>query len=504
MGIIQKQSIRSTIGISIGFAIGAFNLLVLAPKFLSTEQLGLTRLITDLGITLATLCTLGSLPVIYKFFPFYKSHLSPEKNDLPFITILICLAGFVVLSSAGYFFRNIIIQKFNTKSPLFVEYSWLVYPFCLFYLLYLWLEGFGWSFKKGVTSNLLREMAPRLLFTLLLVLFFFHIITLLEFLLLFSVSYLFPTIVLFIVLRRTNQFNFNASISSLTVRLKSKMINFGLFIFGAQFLNLLSRTADTFIISSKSEKGLTDTAVFTIATYVVTLMEIPQRSITSISIPILAESWKNKNINSISNIYTKSVANLLIIGLSMFCLVLLNVHNLGIFLGKDYKGIETVVFFLGISKLIDLGTGANSQIISTSNYWKVDFTTTVIFTIIALPLNYVLIAHYSLIGAAYATLIAVVFYNAMRFGFLWFKFGLQPYTWKDVLAIFYAAVAALLSYYLPRIPNIYADSALRSLVFCLLFFPCVYFTGVSAEVNQLIKKYILLIKVAIFRKEKSS
>ncbi len=79
MGTIQKQSIRSTIGISIGFAIGAFNLLVLAPKLLTTEQLGLTRLITDLGITLATLCTLGSLPVIYKFFPFYKSHLSPKK-----------------------------------------------------------------------------------------------------------------------------------------------------------------------------------------------------------------------------------------------------------------------------------------------------------------------------------------------------------------------------------------------------------------------------------------
>ncbi len=500
MGIIQQQSIRSTFGISIGFALGAFNLLVLAPKLLSTEQLGLTRLITDLGITLATLCTFGSLPVIYKFFPFYKSHLAPKKNDLPSLTMIIGLAGFIILSSTGYLFRIVIIQKFSTKSPLFVEYSWLVYPFCLFYLLYLWLEAFSWSFKKGVSSNLLREMVPRLLFTVLLILLFFNIITLPQFLLLFSLSYLLPSIILFIVLKKTAQFNFISTISTVTLRLKSKMINFGLFIFGAQFLNLLSRTADTFIISSKSERGLTDTAVFTIATYVVTLMEIPQRSITSISIPILSESWKNKNLKSISNIYTKSVANLLIIGLSMFSLVLLNVHNLGIFLGKDYKGIEKVVFFLGISKLIDLGTGANSQIISTSNYWKVDFITTVIFTIIALPLNYILIAHYSLMGAAYATLIAIIFYNGMRFGFLWFKFGLQPYTWKDMLAILYASAAALLVYYVPRIPNIFADSVLRTFVFCLLFFPAIYFTAVSAEVNQLIKKYALLIKVIIFRK----
>ena len=184
----------------------------------------------------------------------------------------------------------------------------------------------------------------------------------------------------------------------------------------------------------------------------------------------------------------------------MFCLILLNVHNLAIFLGKDYKGIEMVVFFLGLSKLIDLGTGANTQIIATSNYWKVDFTTNVIYTIVALPLNYILISHFGLMGAAYSTLIAIGFYNAMRFGFLWIKFGLQPYTRKDVLAIVYAATAALACYYIPDASNIFIDTFVRTTVFCLLFFPAVYFTGVSSEVNQLIKKYALSIKNIIFRR----
>ena len=498
MGIIQQQSIRSTIGISIGFVIGAFNLLILAPKVLTPEQLGLTRLITDLGITLATLCTFGSLPIIYKFFPFYKSHLPAKKNELPFITITVCFAGFIVMCTLGYLFRGLIIQKFSSKSPLFVQYSFFVYPFCLFYLLFMWLESFSWSFKKAVLSNTLREMAPRLLFTLLLILVAFHLISLWLFLVLFALSYLLPAVVLFINLRKTGEFNFITTISILTKRLKSKMINFGLFLFGAQFLNLLSKTADTVIISSK--QGLSDAAVFTIATYVVTLMEIPQRSITSISIPILSESWKNKNMKSISNIYTKSVANLLIIGLAMFSLILLNVHNLASFLGKDYKGIEMVVFFLGLSKLIDLGTGANTQIIATSNYWKVDFTTNVIYTIVALPLNYILISYFGLMGAAYSTLIAIGFYNAMRFGFLWIKFGLQPYTRKDMLAIIYAAAAALASYYIPHISNIFIDAIVRTIIFCGLFFPAVYFTGVSSEVNELIKKYLLSLKNIIFRR----
>ncbi|HTL10661.1 MAG TPA: polysaccharide biosynthesis C-terminal domain-containing protein [Chitinophagaceae bacterium] len=498
MGIIQKQSIRSTIGISIGFAIGAFNMLVLAPKVLSTEQLGLTRLITDLGITLATLCTFGSLPVIYKFFPFYKSHLPPKKNELPFLTLSVCCAGFIIMCTAGYVFRGLIIQKFSAKSPLFVQYSYFVYPFCLFYLLFLWLESFSWSYKKGVLSNTLREMAPRVLFSVLLLLMAFRVISLQVFLVAFALSYLLPAVVLFRNLQQTGEFTFTRVISSLTRRLKGKMINFGLFLFGAQFLNLLSKTADTFIISSKA--GLAYTAVFTIATYVVTLMEIPQRSITSISIPVLSESWKNKDLGSIKNIYTKSVANLLIIGLSMFCLILLNVHNLASYLGRDYKGIEMVVFFLGLSKLIDLGTGANAQIIATSNYWKVDFTTNVLYTIIALPLNYVLISHFGLMGAAYSTLIAISFYNAMRFGFLWIKFGLQPYTGKDLLAIIYAAAAAFACYYIPHLSNIFLDAFIRTMAFCALFFPAVYFTGVSAEVNELMKKYVISVKNIIFRK----
>ena len=71
MGIIQKQSIRSSIIIMLGFCVGAFNLLFLAPKVLSSTEFGLTRVITDAAITLATLCTFGASPIVYKFFPFY-------------------------------------------------------------------------------------------------------------------------------------------------------------------------------------------------------------------------------------------------------------------------------------------------------------------------------------------------------------------------------------------------------------------------------------------------
>jgi O-antigen/teichoic acid export membrane protein len=485
MGIIQKQSIQSTFIIILGFAIGAINIIIIAPKVITPEELGLTRIITDAGVTLATMCTLGSLPVIYKFFPFYKSYLTPKKNDLPLITLVSCMIGFVIMCFAGYMAKDIIVQKFSENSPLFVQYSYLVYPFAFFLLLFIWLEAFSWSFKKGVISNSLKETMSRVFFTLLLLALSLQLLELPSFYWLFSLSYLLPVVILFFILRKTGEFNFVPSVSPVTNRLRGKMINFGLFIFGAQFLNLLSKTVDTFILSSKW--GLTDVSVFTIATYIITIMEVPQRSITSISVPVLAESWKDKNMTRISSIYTKSVSNLLLIGLVMFGLIWLNGHNLAGYLGKKYAGIESILLFMGMGKLIDLGTGANSQILNTSNYWRVDFTTNVIYTLIALPLNYLLIARFGLNGAAYAFLISMMVYNSMRFGFLWFKFGLQPFTFKNLQAVFIAIACTAIVYFIPRFPSVFVDGVIRSISFLLIFLPVIYVSKISEEINGIIR-----------------
>jgi O-antigen/teichoic acid export membrane protein len=490
MGIIQKQSIRSSIIIMLGFCVGAFNLLFLAPKVLTSTQFGLTRIITDAAITFATLCTFGCVPVIYKFFPFYKSYLPPKKNDLPFITLFLCLSGFVVMSIIGFSARDLIVRKFSEKSPLFVEYYYLVYPFAFFYLLFIWSEGFAWSFRRGVISNTLKEILPRILFFVSLLLLSLNLIEQGTLYTLFSLSYLLPFVILFYILKKEKDFLFNGTLSSVTTRLGPKMINFGLFIFGAQFLNLLSKTADTFILTSKATRGLTDTAVLAYATYVVTLLEVPQRSITSISTPVLAEAWKNKELTKIGNIYTKSVANLLIVGLVMFGLIFANIDQLNLFLGKDYTGIKEVVLVMGIGKLIDLGTGVNSQVIGTSSYWKVDFTTNVIYTLIALPLNYILISHFGLMGAAYSYTISLSFYNLIRFGFLWYQFKLQPYTYKDLLAVLIAVPCTVITYYLPSVDNLLIDTVFKSMLFCVLFGPAIYFAKISPEVNELIRKYL--------------
>ena len=170
MGIIQKQSVRSSIFILVGFLIGAVNILILFPRFFSQSEIGLTRAMIDISLTLSVLCTLGSLPVIYKFFPFYNDYTGPEKNDLPMITAFASALGFTITCLVGYFAKDLIIRKLG-KSPEFAKFFYTVYPYTFFLLLFMWLEAYSWCLKKTILTSFLRETAIRIITTILILLF---------------------------------------------------------------------------------------------------------------------------------------------------------------------------------------------------------------------------------------------------------------------------------------------------------------------------------------------
>ena len=499
MGIIQKQGLKSSFYIMIGFVIGAVNLLVLFPLFFSKTDQGLIRAMIDIGATLSVFCTLGTLPVVYKFFPFYNQYLGAKKNELPFITLVVNLIGFGILLLIGWQQKDFIIRKLG-KSPSLAENFNYVYIYTFFLLMFYWLESFAWGLQKGVVTNFLKETLIRIITTILILAFGFKFINLATFIALFSCIYAIPTLVLLSNLIQSNKWSIsNFKISSVTRRLRGRMISFALFVFAGQFFNLLARTNDTFLIFGL--RGLSDTGIFAIATYVSAILEIPQRSLTSITIPVLAESWKNKDLANIKHIYHKSVSNLLAIGILLFGLVWLNIENLVAFLnwisnkqGGGYDALTKLIFILGLAKLIDLGTGVNSQIISTSNYWRFDFYTNVFYIILSLPLNYYLIKNYGLEGLAFSNLVALTLYNCVRFGFLYKKFNLQPYTWKHGIFLILSIGIMLLVHQIPSNSNFVINIGIQSLTYGIAFYGLAYWINPAPEIldffNDLIRNKI--------------
>lgn len=490
MGIIGKQSVQSSIFIYIGFAIGALNTLVLFQNkdYFTLDQFGLTKVLVDVSLLIGMLCTLGTAPAAVKFYPFYNSYLPKKENDLPIITLLAVTIGCILFLVVTPLFKDIIIRKYGERSPLFVDYFNLIYPLTIpIAFLYL-LESYSWAVKKTVLPAILREVVVRVLTTVCILLVMLKLVNFSQFIHLYSLIYVLPVLILFFSLIKGGDLPLHFNISSVTKRLKNRIIVFSLFIFSGQILNLLARTLDSIIISSQSPGGLKDTGIFTIATYFIALMEVPVRSMTGITFAVLSQAWKDKDLAKVFSVYRKTALNLLIAGLAIMGLIVLNIQNVITILGETYRPMAEVVLILGFSKLIDLGTGLNSHLLLSSKHWKIEFVTNIFLVVMAGVFNYLLVRKYGIIGSAWATLIAFTIYNAVRFLLIWKLFKMQPFTLLNLKALMIAAGCFLVCWVIPTIQNVFLDSAIKSLLFIILYIFLIIQLKVSYDVNLVYEK----------------
>lgn len=506
MGVVRRQSVVSTIFIFAGFLIGAVNIFFFYgnENYFTHDQFGLTRLLPDVALIFSASCTMGGAIAMVKFFPFYNSYLSKEKNDLPIIGLLACITGCMIFLLIFPYSRDFFIRKFSAKSAMFTQYFNLLYPYVIGLAFFTFFESCHWVIRQSVLPNILRELGFRAISLLLVILFSARIIDFDQFIFIYALLYPVMAVIMFLNLLKNHFFTFPVSISSVSRRMAKKIIQFTSFIFFGSLLHVASTVLSIIVLASQSANGLGDVAVFTIATYLVTLMDIPLRSMSGIASSVITHAWKDKDMSLIGDIYRKTALTLLIAGLFILGIVLLNANNIAVYLGKNYSGMYYVILVLGVSKLIELGTGLNAQILLSSKYWRIDFYTQLVLVIVMLFSNYFLVKKYSIIGSAYANLLSFLIYNAIRFICIKQLFKLQPFTIKNAYSLLLGCVCFFPVWIIPFMKNIYFDSIIKTALFSLVFVVCFYYFKVSEDVNKAVDVYMNKIKGFMPGAKKSS
>ncbi len=491
MGVVRRQSVVSTIFIFAGFLIGAVNIFFFYgnEKYFTHDQFGLTRLLPDVAMIFSASCTLGGAIALVKFYPFYNSYLTKEKNDLPVIGLYASVIGCILFALVLPFTKDFFIRKFSAKSALFTDYFDLLYPYVIGMAFFTYFEACHWAIRQSILPNVLRELVFRLCSLVLILLMVFNVIDFDKFILLYALLYPFMSVIMLINLLKNNFFGFKVSFSTVSKRLGKKVIQFTAFIFAGSLLHIAATAISIIVLASQGKNGLGDVAFFTIATYLVTIMDIPIRSMSGIAASVIAQAWKDKDLKRIDDLYSKTALTLLIAGLFILGLVLLNANNIAAYLGKNYDGIYYVIFVLGVSKLIDLGAGLNAQILLSSKYWRIDFYTQLVLVVLMFVLNYYLVKSYGRMGAAYANLISFTVYNVLRFIYIKHLFKLQPFSIKNLYAFILGCVCFLIIWIIPFIGNIYIDSVIKTVLFSILFIVTFYKLSISADVNRAIDVY---------------
>ncbi|SDF04621.1 Membrane protein involved in the export of O-antigen and teichoic acid [Dyadobacter soli] len=458
-----------------------------STKFLSVEELALTRLLFENSLLFAAFAHLGTPLIADKFFAKFRDDQAGHNGILPFLLGLpfvgSILFTILYLSCSGW-----IQDYYSENSPLLIKYHILVIPFTLFWLYMAVLEAYCRNNSRIAVPNFIREVFLRLANVMVILMFGFGWISFQIMLWLLISSYGLALVTLIIYIRKLGKWYwFKPNAQILTWPLFRSMMAYGSFtIFGGIGVNLM-----LFIDRSMlaGERGLIQTGIFIIAAYIAGVIEIPKKAISQISIPLLSTSLGKEDYEYVRQINTKSALNQLIVGGLIFLLIWSSIDEIFYLIpkGETYREGKLVVLFLALVKVFDTGTGLNTEIILYSRYFKYATYLIIGSAVCGFLLNLLFIPMYGFIGAALATMITTFFYSLSRLFLVWRKFGIQPFSLGTVKVIMALAALYLVTLLEPEftVSKLSAMVAivLRSAFLCIAFAILVLKLDVSQEIR---------------------
>lgn len=486
MGIIKRQAFAGTIFTYLGVVVGFITSALIFPRYLSTEQIGLIGIFLSYSFILAQLATLGTGRITIVMFPYFKDR---EKNHQGFffLMLLIAVAGLILTFIGFYFLRQWLVEHSTAASGLFARHIDYIYPLTIFTLAFFMFDSFNTTLFNAVRGIFLKEFLQRILILVFILFYVFGMINFGQFLPLFVLAIALPALILVLSLLRNPEFSLKPSFSGMMREKKGLMSSLGFYGILIGFSGMVITNIDRIMVERMM--GLGPTGIYTTMAYFATLVVLPSRALMKISDPVIAQSWKDSNLNDVRENYYRSSLSQFLIGSLLLIGIWVNIGNILRFLPEAFAEGRMVILFIGLAFLVDMATGTATYILANSKYYRYQTYFIMLLVIIIIILNYLMIPIWGLTGAAFSTLIAKILINLIRHQLIFQKFGLQPYTWKFLLIIGVSGVSYLAGYIIPEISALIPDLIIRSAVTGGVFIFLTFILRIYPELNERVARF---------------
>jgi O-antigen/teichoic acid export membrane protein len=478
VGKLKKNAFKTTIISYIGLLIGYLNKGVLFVYFLSTEEIGLINLILTIGVLFAQFSNLGVSYTIWRFFPFFKNKQTSNNGFIQF-TLILNIVGVFIFTLLLILFKDLINDNY-IKSPLFeANYFWII-PLGIFYSFFLTLDSILRAIHKNVVSIFAMDFLLRIMQLLVTLLFGFSIINFSYFVALSSICFVFPTVLVLIQLLRNKQFFWRLSQIDIAKRFRKILYNYTFY----NYINFIGITVvlslDTVMIASYI--GLSKTGVYTTMIFLLSGVLIPYKTLQRFCQPMVAEYWKNKELNKLEKLYERVSSISLIFGFIIF-IVSWTLKNKALeFLPSQFDEFMILLLIVLIGRIIDMYSGLNGLILLSSKKYKIDIIFTLFLLVVTVLLNSVLIPKYGVIGAAIATSVALILYNFSRLIYVLIIFKIHPFKKSQFyILMFFSASFIISTTFLSGI-NVWLNTIIS---LCLFLLPIILFK-LNSDINSLV------------------
>lgn len=487
MGIVIRRSIRTVAVTYLGVLLGFLNTLWLYPSILTEEQIGLARTLINAAFLFSTFASLGASNIPTRYFPYFKDETRRHHGFL-FFMLLLGLIGYVLFAVLFLSVRPIIFSVYDISAPLLVRYYYYLVPLTAVILFWTILESYTVIQQMPVVPSFVREVLVRGLMALSLIVLFLGWVDFHGFVNLLLLSYAVLLVVIVLYLKRNKLLFLGPDWSVFRSGHIKDMLVYGGFVLMGNASGAVIANIDGLMLSAYS--GLRSTGIYTIAFFIANIVEIPKRSLSQVLVPLVSEANKNNDVATLRELYRKSSINQLIVGGLLFIGIWCNIESVFRLIphGEVYMAGKWVVFWIGLSKLFDMVTGINAEIMGTSKYYKYDLVFYILLCFLGVGTNVIFIPLFNMTGAALASAISIFLFNIMRFIFIAIKFRMQPFAASTVtvtlLGLAIIAVSAMVRS--PWHPLV--DIAVRSVAITVIFVGVVLLTEVSTDVNNLAVK----------------
>lgn len=485
MGIVLKQSFKNLTTTYLGFAIGALNVLMLYPHFISQEYYGVITTLLSAETLVMPFLTLGMPNTLIKFFSRDKDE--KQRESLLNMALVMPLLTGLIVGTFGLLFYDFIQHSFD-NNPTIKPFTWLIFVIAIANAYFQVFFSWGKLKLKSVFGNFMKEVFHRVIITALLFMIFADVITVINFIYLLTGVYILRTLVMmgyaFYLLPPKFHFELPKNLDSI---LKYSALILVVGLAAGVLLDL-----DKYMIQFYMPVG--EVAVYAIAVYIATVIEVPAKAMRQITYPITANLLNNRSWPELNTLYKKSSITLLVISGLIFSLIICNLNQFYILLPENYHIEASIVLILAIVKLLRNIAGINGSILMNSDYYRWLLFTALFTVFLAIILNYYMIPRFGLYGAAVSSLISFLFYDFIKLWVVYLKYKIHPFTSKTLILFGFILVFTGGFYFFQFSQEPILGILIKSVVMGGVYVTVVYFSRFSDDITGTIDKYLKRLK----------
>ncbi|MCS7084769.1 MAG: polysaccharide biosynthesis C-terminal domain-containing protein [Bacteroidia bacterium] len=485
MGLIRSQASAALAANYLGAAVGALNFIVLFPRFFSTEQIGLVRLLLSLSLVYTQVSQFGMVNALYKFYPAYRD--DPPRLRAFIGRLYVWFAfGFAATTALYLWAKPWLVALYREKSPLYAEYYPHLIPLCAALTIFNVFEGFAAMKMRTVASALVKELGLRLATTAAIGAYaaaWFDFETFVE---VYVGLYAGAAAIQGFLARRAG-LEKPARLSALPKSEWREIVRYGAYAMFSTGAVLTMSNTDAIMLGAMV--GLSATGVYGVYLAVATVVAIPARAVVRIAFPVVTRAFAQNDLAQIAVVYRKSVEVQSVAALWVFALVWVNADHLTALLkAPEYAREFPVFLWLGASFVVNAGFGINHYILAAAPHYRYELYLNVATLGLNIALNYAMIKIWGASGAAAASAVSMSILNLTKWEVLRRFYGLQPFSRASLkpYAAFAPALAAAL--FAPALPWRVLDALWRAALFSLIFGALCLATRAAPDFNAWLRE----------------